>query len=405
MAKRCVNIDWLEVYALEPISQPHNADYFVQLGWWVERREYGTRVYAEMFTLKDEYGYKVIEVRRAPMSSGGDGILPPNACHIRLTNRACYFKDAAAYMARFLQQYSYTFQRISRVDVCLDFERFDRGDMPQRFLQRYVEGKYSKINQAEVRAHGADTWERRQWTSLAWGSKKSAISTKFYCKTKELQEVKDKPYIRWAWFCAGLVDDPVKMVKRSEQGEYSPVIWRVEFSIKSDVKNWFTYEKNGNQREKRSMRNTLDMYDTTEKLLVMFDSLQRHYFHFKKFTEGRTKYECPDKILFDFGTTEITYKPQHTASDKPKATDEERLLKYLKRYDLLHPTESTHAHALAIIQALETNNERRLLQNPYDSVLLAAMQKCIALKMRGDERDPADIIELLCKKIKEGSIF
>ena len=49
--KRCVNLDWLEVHAREPIGQPHNADYFREYGCEVQEREYGTRVYKEMFVI------------------------------------------------------------------------------------------------------------------------------------------------------------------------------------------------------------------------------------------------------------------------------------------------------------------------------------------------------------------
>lgn len=51
MIKRCLNIDWLEVYALEPDKL--DADFFISDGWSVQPRPYGTRVYDEMFTLMD----------------------------------------------------------------------------------------------------------------------------------------------------------------------------------------------------------------------------------------------------------------------------------------------------------------------------------------------------------------
>ena len=42
---RCVNIDWLEVHAYEPITLSLNADYYFRQGYNVHSREYGTRVY------------------------------------------------------------------------------------------------------------------------------------------------------------------------------------------------------------------------------------------------------------------------------------------------------------------------------------------------------------------------
>ena len=136
---RCVNLDWLEVCALEPIDSPHDPNYFRACGFVVEVRGYGTKVWEEMFTLLGEDGLGFIEVRRKPKSE----IIAQNICHLRLVNRACYFPDAADLMKQFLDQYGYEFHHITRVDICLDFEKFDYGDDPQVFLQRYIEKKYS----------------------------------------------------------------------------------------------------------------------------------------------------------------------------------------------------------------------------------------------------------------------
>ena len=63
--KRCVNIDWLEVYVLEDnMRYPCNADYFRRHGYFVTERVYGTRQYKEMFTLDDSHGETFIEIRR-----------------------------------------------------------------------------------------------------------------------------------------------------------------------------------------------------------------------------------------------------------------------------------------------------------------------------------------------------
>ena len=93
---RCVNIDWLEVYAKEDSSRyPLNADYFRQCGYFVKERDYGTRVYAEMFTVEDEEGHPFVEVRRHPLSGDSSFTgLDDYSCHLRLVNRACYYDDA-----------------------------------------------------------------------------------------------------------------------------------------------------------------------------------------------------------------------------------------------------------------------------------------------------------------------
>ena len=37
---RCINLDWLEVHAFEPIDQPHDVDYFTSCGFVVSVRDY-----------------------------------------------------------------------------------------------------------------------------------------------------------------------------------------------------------------------------------------------------------------------------------------------------------------------------------------------------------------------------
>jgi hypothetical protein len=78
-----VNLDWLECYCLESVENyPHDARYFQSLGYHVVQRDYGTPIYAEMFTIYDRDDHPLIEVRRdpkewkKPVQQRGFGILP-----------------------------------------------------------------------------------------------------------------------------------------------------------------------------------------------------------------------------------------------------------------------------------------------------------------------------------------
>ena len=64
IAKRCINLDWLEVHAREPIGSPRNAVYYQSKGLWVHEREYGTRVYREMFVIDGTDGQPLLEIRQ-----------------------------------------------------------------------------------------------------------------------------------------------------------------------------------------------------------------------------------------------------------------------------------------------------------------------------------------------------
>ena len=396
-SQRCVNLDWLEVHCLEPYGDPHDAEYFRRVGLTVMERDYGTRVYKEMFTVNDALGNPFVEVRRAPYSTGYAGIHDERECHLRLVNAACYLDNAADLMQQFIDTYHYEFNRITRVDICLDFERFDEGDDPAVFLSRYLRQVYSKINQGNITAHGADRWNGQVWNSVSWGSPTSAIGTKFYNKTMELYDPATgtyrKPHIRYAWLKCGLIDDFHKVLKRKDDGWYTPQIWRVEFSIRSSVKKWFAIELNGEAKHYQSVRNTLDMYDCRDKLLTLFASLQQHYFHFKHYYKEQRKDRCPDKVLFRWNGMQVTYKVgrDDTLSILGEGAKQSRpydtLLKKLRLYQQEKPQKDIVEACQVIIRAIEGDMLRSDLRNPFSYHELLALQRALSMKASGDDTD------------------
>lgn len=400
--QRCVNLDWLEVYALEPsTAEPHNADYFRNVGFHVVEREYGTPIYFEMFTLYAEDGRPLLEVRRNPKSASGrqiNGVLDPCSTHIRLCNRTCYFENAANVMREFLQRYNYILIRISRIDLCLDFEKFDSGDIPQKFLQRYVAGKYSKLNQSNIALHGLDRWDGRNWNSVKWGNTKSMITTKLYNKTLELTQVSDKPYIRQAWYESGLIDDWHTCERYDQQGKpYKPEIWRLEFSIKSSQKNWFVIENPYNTKPKlRSIRHTLEQYETRNQMLDVFFSLCDHYFHFKKVEykqkengrkdrELKRKDRCADKVLFDKTKIATFYKLANIATNEKTSKDEDRLLRYLYNFQLRCTDATVKKYVTKVIAHLEERTHKKDLCGRLDLFTIETLRILIAKRMKSKD--------------------
>lgn len=308
---RCVNLDWLEVFARERDGGA-TPEYFLQRGYKVKVREYGTPNYRQMFTIYDG-DFPYIEIRRDPYSlKSNGGIFEPDQCHIRLANRTCYMESPINRLRAFMLANNFDYISLSRVDICLDFNYFDSGERPDYVLKSYLEGKISKINQCRIAAygssnikvHGKDKWEERVWNSISWGSKKSPISTKFYDKSLELRESKDKFYIRDTWEAAGLRDDE------------SVHVWRVEFSVKSDYKHFVNID------DGELIPNDLTQYDDREKLLFRFHSFAARYFHFKYHEDGKRKDRCRDKKLFMISQNEKVYKPiKLTQETEPTRTD------------------------------------------------------------------------------------
>lgn len=384
MTKRCVNLDWLELHAYEPIMTSLNATYYRSKGYRVEEREYGTRVYREMFTILDHHGNGMIEIRRNPASQGVGGIHAFNECHIRLTNRTCYWDNAAQMLNDFVTKHQYYNVRISRVDICMDFSTFDKGDDPAAFVRRYFKHRYAKINQARIHSHGEDTWSGQEWNSLSWGSKSSPVSTKMYDKTLELYVPKfdtyKKPYIRQAWLLAGLIDD----IDRCTLNGQKQRIWRVEFSLTSAVRNWVPIELNGVAKNYQSLHNTLDVYSSRERILVMFASLAHHYFRFKYYEEGKRKDRCKDKKLFVWKDNEVVYKvgrPDTALGTGDKNFDKwNRLLTMLEQYrPLLANSEQINACNL-VMDCIKDEVTRGNLNNPYSTRELTELKMLLRLR-------------------------
>lgn len=359
---RCVNIDWLQVFCSEPLGQPRDANYYKSQGYEVKVRDYGTPQYAQMFTIF-ENGFPFIEVRRAPYSlKKFGGIFSDNDCHLRLSNRACYSASPINDLRTFILAHDYTYKSISRIDICLDFNLFDKGDKPENVLLKYMKGELSKINQGNIGAHGKDRWDGRVWNSLSWGSKNSMISTKMYNKSLELKEVAPKYYIQDQWASAGLrVDMPV---------------WRVEFSIKSDMKGMFRQDTG------EFVSNNLTDYDTRDKCLFRFHSLAHKYFHFKYYEttkdgKPQRKDRCKDKILFSISSDEQSYKPcRITTQTDPTRTDRIIINRLYQLINDFNVDKKTRDAAFSMIAFYHETMRMPLFNKKYNDLVLA-MEKAV----------------------------
>lgn len=406
---RCVNIDWLEVYCLESNNRfPCNADYYRRNGYWVEERDYGTRQYKEMFFILDEQGEKLLEVRRNPASSGaGFNGFSEFSSHIRLCNRTCYYNNAIDIMREFLIKNDYIFKRIYRIDICLDFEKFDTGDDPAKFCRRYLAKKYCKINQTHVAPHGEDNWDDFDWQTISWGSPHSMVTTKLYNKTQELADAaNDKPYIVWTWYEHGLITDPINRTKVNSKGEvYKPQIWRVEYSLKSSADNWIVIEdQSGKRVKKKAVPHGLSLFDTKDKLWLRFQDLSFHYFRFKYREEGVRKDRCKDKPLFRFAQPSQFMQVSLLPAVAKPSRENEILKRRLLNYRVVHADTQIRKACDIILHEIDKQELRRIVPRE-ETQKWRVLQDALAQKMELPEKDIVEIIANVRKLVSEGSIF
>ena len=429
--KRCIHLDWLEVYCLEDSQRyPCDADYFRKQGYFVRERDYGTRQYSQAFTIEDAHGDPWIEVRRAPKSGDTDysGYVP-ESCNLRLVNRYCYEKDTIQHFTEFLLRHQYVFKKIFRIDICYDFVKFDSGDDPEKFARRYIARQYRKVNQAKLSLVGDDTWADFQWQSLKWGNEKSMVSTKMYDKTLELKANKtDKAYIKYAWWDAGLVDHPIELYKLDEKGHKTyPHIWRVEFSMKSKARNWIVIEWQGGKKvKKKRIPHRLDMFDTPEKLWQRFEELAFHYFSFRKKeyknldkfitqpTKGegankvtlelKRKYDCEQKVLFKFNMNREFHQLEQLPKDSKKEREDVILKKRIMNYQQNHLDPNIRAACQVLLDNL-TRDEWLKLTERNTNQEYEILQRALALRLNGDERDICVIVAELQQLMDANAIF
>ena len=406
---RCVNIDWLEVYACESkLNYPMNADYFRSHEYIVHEREYGTRVYNEMFTIEDQHGHAFIEVRRNPQSGSSSFTgLSELSCHLRLVNRACYANNPVRDIAEFMIKHDYIFQRIFRLDLCYDFIRFDSGDDPARFLRRYIENKFSKVNQCKVRVIGDDSWASFDWESVSWGAPTSMVGTKMYNKTKELKATGDKkPWIKQAWFESGLVNDPLNL----------PDVWRIEFSMHSSARNWIVIEDaDSKHNKKRAVPHTLEMFDGRDRLWERFEEMAHHYFQFryveyldKVNSDGernlKRKDVCREKRLFNYNLDRTFYKIEGVAVECKPDKDDDILRRRLTLYREKHADPDLRRAIDILLNNLNRERLRQITAHGY-AAEIDQIRLAIATRTGWDYQTVIEKADEIHKLIKQGEIW
>lgn len=278
--KYLVNVDWVELYCKfdsllcrNEFATPHDSDLH---GFGVILREYGTRVYANVASITyNREPFAVLTFN--PLSSlDRGGIMSPLMCHIKLENEWCYRDGWWDTLKHALRVFRINPLRISRVDICCDVQHFACGLYAADLCQGLIKRRYYKVHQPNWSAHGKDS-ARIIWNSLAFGSTSSPVFTRFYNKTLELCQKKDKQYIRECWKLVGFNEDRD--------------VWRVEFSLHDtgrEVIDTETGEQFDITPEQIADRTTL------EGLFLRYAS---HYWDIRKNT-GDSRYKCRPLQMF-----------------------------------------------------------------------------------------------------------
>jgi hypothetical protein len=148
---------------------------------------------------------------------------------IKIANRVLYSTQYVRFCYALIEAFKLQYKGITRLDLCYDCNRFKGGMSPARFIHQFVFSNdttssiIARKGRDEFSCHGSKGFgQGSKINYIAFGSPKSRYHAYIYDKTLELDQVKDKPWIRDVWSENGIISDDTHHV------------WRAEISIKSD---------------------------------------------------------------------------------------------------------------------------------------------------------------------------
>lgn len=221
-ARYCIAVDWLEVCCygrdLEPSFFSWEGKHFS-----VEQEDRETPLFKSFFEVKRN-GLVWAQIRQNPKS----GVMKKGLTIIKLSNRVLYHEKYVPFLMHMIQALGLYYKGLTRLDIAYDCNEFYCGRKPSRFVHQFVTkrvdekgGMYvPKMKEYDFHLK-KDIHTNGMINYLAIGAKGSKKRGYIYDKTLELEEVKDKPWIREMWEKNGLISD-----KKTH-------VWRSEISIKA----------------------------------------------------------------------------------------------------------------------------------------------------------------------------
>lgn len=209
-----IGIDWLQLYVEVPEAfiNSYSEKYELIL------EDYQTRQFKKVITIKDRKNEEIIgTIVIEPHSK----IMAQNTGVLKIENKYLYQTTLKNWVQNLLTELKCVLLNITRIDFFIDFEKFANGNNPETFIQQFISGQIIKCGKAKFQLCG-NVKKSFTFNYLKFGSKTSEINYYLYNKTKELEEVKNKPYIKEIW-------TKNKLGKKNN-------VWRLEFSVKGGMK-------------------------------------------------------------------------------------------------------------------------------------------------------------------------
>ena len=218
----CTHIDWLSVHG---VGRPSPR---IFSNFRVDDTGLSTKNYKNVYNivrLSDNAKCAVLLCN--PFSA----IIHKNSVHLKLENVELWRNTNFVQLVQdIFADLSLTYIGLSRVDFCCDFDEFANCLKPHNFIERFLRSEYRKFGRTHYCLHGDQLGTGHKFSYLSFGKRSSGVMVYLYNKKLELEQVRDKPYIREACQAAGI--------------DTTRDWWRLEISVNTNLLRIINNEQN-----------------------------------------------------------------------------------------------------------------------------------------------------------------
>ena len=292
------SLDWLQLFCHLPKGWSAPSGFFTSSNvdsYGVHRtyRLGAAKEFLKGYSVQHSVWYKQYNIATIAWSPV-DSRVSRSACAIKLANPVLYVSNWRFILEDLLSCLHWQVCNITRVDFCIDFNKFANGLLPQTFLRDYISnrtatrGSYMRYGSNKFCTYAQKHLTHTSIESVRWGSRESGVSTYMYNKSLELTDKKYKEWIVNAWKSAGLI-----------VGNAALPVWRIEFSVSS--KGLALLDKTSGAIDMLSV----DMFDDAGKVQRMCQAYCEKFFHFRRIPPktrtlpARAK-NLPDAVLINW---------------------------------------------------------------------------------------------------------
>lgn len=226
MEKYCISVDWLQVCCYSnSLAYLLDNDYYnkvASLPYWLELQPLETRSFARFIRVHTKVGNDwryCADILAVPRST----MLNSNIVLVKIHNRFLYSQNYIKLLYDICATFKLSIKGLTRLDLCYDCNSFHNGLKPHKFIKEFVTAEFDspryiyKVGAKQFRVYGGKSVSSAtKFSGIEFGSGKSSKRCYIYDKTRELEEVKDKPWIRQYWHENGLISDEKTHVYRAE---------------------------------------------------------------------------------------------------------------------------------------------------------------------------------------------